>query len=679
MRRTSTPQSEPAGEVARARAACAARDWEAGHALLRAADARGALDAEGLELLADCARWTGRPAELFDPLERAHADHVARGDLRGAVRTAHSLCQANGDAANPSVAAAWLQGAAALLAHLPEGAEHARQAWFEGQAHALRGEIAAQERCAQRALELACRHGDRDVEALSRIDLAHVAGARAQPGVAREHLERATTLALGGEIGILASGMVFCSAIWAYRCQGEWQRAQEWTDSSTRWVRRQQVDYFPGMCRVHRAEVLRIRGDLERAERECAAAAEQVTRALPGYAVFPWAELGEIRRRRGNLAGAREAFQRALELGWDPQPGFALLLLAQGDAAAALQAIERALGDPRPLWLSEDRTSLLAARAEIALAAGRRDLALAAVEELESTMERNGTSWDVASACCARARLELDAARPAAAVVPLRRARRAWAELDAPYELARTSALLGRAIAAQGDAAGARIELEAAREILARIGAALEAEPLERELAALAGRDAPRTPPGAPLRGRLRREGESWTIALDGRSVSVRTSRGMEYLAALLERPGVAHWAVDLAGAGLQADAGPVLDPAARAAYQRRAEELEEELLELDRHSQAPRVEAILTELDALGRELAAAVGLGGRSRRPGGSVERARQSVTKALRSAIRRIAVLDARLGTYLEVTIRTGTACRFEPDLRESVEWSVERGAA
>lgn len=674
-RSTDTAPGEAGAELARARDACAARRWDAGYELLRAADQRDALGPEGLELLAECARWTGRLHEMFDPLERAHAAYVARADAGAALRTAHALCQANGDAANPSVASVWLKRAADLAESLPESAQHARHAWFVGQTFGWSGDLDGQEREARRALDLARRFDDRDVEALACIDLAHVASARARPGEAREHLERATSLALGGEIGILAAGMVFCNAIWAYRCQGEWQQAREWTDSSTRWVRRQQVEYFPGMCRVHRAEVLRVRGDFEHAERECVAATEQLARALPGYAVFPWAELGEIRRRRGDLSGAREAFQRSIELGWDPQPGLALLLLDEGDAEAALLAIERALSEPRPLWLVEDRACLLAARVEVALAAGRSDLARATVEELERTMEQNGTSWDVASACFARARLELHEGRAGSAVAPLRRARRAWGALDAPYELARASALLGRALAATGDVGGARIELEAARDVLARIGAAREVEPLERELASLAGHALPTGSPASCASACLRREGESWALEFEGRTVRVRDSRGMQYLAALLERPGVGLWAVDLAGTGQQADTGPLLDASARAAYTRRAEELEQELQELDRDAHAERVEAILSELDALGRELAAAVGLGGRSRRAGGSVERARQSVTKALRASIRRIAELDPRLGTYLEVTIRTGTACRFEPDLREPVEWRVE----
>lgn len=658
---------------------CAARNWPEAYDRLRAADRVQDLGPEGLELLAECARWTGRLQEILDPLERAHAGYVSAGDRRAAARTALGLCLANRDLLNATVAAVWLKRGGTLLDDLPEGPEHALLAWFRSQATGWGGDLDAQARCAERALELALRHGDRSVEALARADLANIAVARAEPGVAHEHLECATALALGGEIGIYASGVVFCSAIWAYRCRGEWQRAQEWTDSATRWVHRLQVDYFPGMCRVHRAEVLRIRGDLDAAEIECAAATQQVAKAIPAYAIFPWAELGEIRRRRGDLAGAREAFQRALELGWDPQPGLALLLLAEGDADAALRAIERVFCESRPLWQREDRAALIGARVEIALHAGRRDLAEEALRELEATMEETGASWDVATASFARGLFELDAGAAVAAVRPLLRARRAWGELDAPYELARACALLGRALAADGDTVGARIELEAARDGFSRIGAINACDSAERELRGLAERPVAGTAARpVPPQARLRAEGATWALEFRGRTVRVKDTRGVAYLAVLIDAPGVEHWSVDLAGGVDPGDAGPTIDAAARAEYRRRAEELEEELGEIDRRTDPRRAEVILTELDSIARELAAAIGIGGRIRRAGSSVERARQSVTKALRSAIRRIAELDSELGTYLEVTVRTGTACRFDPDLREPIEWRVERDA-
>ncbi|HLU48965.1 MAG TPA: hypothetical protein VK116_12810, partial [Planctomycetota bacterium] len=179
----------------------------------------------------------------------------------------------------------------------------------------------------------------------------------------------------------------------------------------------------------------------------------------------------------------------------------------------------------------------------------------------------------------------------------------------------------------------------------------------------------------------LCREGDFWSITFRGETIRVRHMRGLEYIATLIARPGTECWAIDLAGMGEEArgagDAGEILDGEARDAYRRRALELEEELRETDPRTDPRRAESIRLELDALGRELAAAVGLGGRSRRAGSLVERARQSVTKAIRAATRRIADELPELGRYLEVTIKTGTACRFEPELREPVEWTVDGG--
>jgi len=679
MNRRANPSrsAAPTDPVADARAACAEKRWGDAHSLLAAADRDGALAPEALELLADCARWSGRVDGVFDPLERAHAAYVGRDDRRAAVRTAHALSLANGDAARPSVATAWWQRADGLIDGLAEGPEHALHAWFRGQQHGWRGETDEHEKWAARALEIAKRHGNKDAEAFALVDLAHVAGAR---GEARdlEMLERATSLALGGEIGILASGMVFCSSIWACRCRGEWQRAVEWTDLSTQWVERQKIDYFPGMCRVHRAEVLRIRGDLERAQAECEAATRQLAKSLPAYAVFPWAELGEIRRRRGDLDGALAAFRKSVEMGWDPQPGLSLLHLARGDASAASKAIERVFLEPRPTWLKEDRANIAGARVAIALAAGAEDAAARAIEDLEAMAERAPTPWNTAVSAHARGLVELHADRAAAAVLHATRARRAWGDLDAPYELASTCALLGRALAADGDAGGARLQLEAARDAFARIGAERDRARVDEELGAPAA--AP-TAPGAPLSATIRFEDDDvFAITFRGRTARMKLTRGHEYLATLLEAPGIEIWAVDLAGSGDLAadDVGEVLDASARAAYRRRAEEIEQELRETDSRTDPRRSERLRTELDALGRQLAAAVGLGGRARVAGSGVERARQSVTKAVRSAIKKIAERDPELGRYLEVTVKTGTACRFSPELREPVEWRVERRA-
>ena len=179
----------------------------------------------------------------------------------------------------------------------------------------------------------------------------------------------------------------------------------------------------------------------------------------------------------------------------------------------------------------------------------------------------------------------------------------------------------------------------------------------------------------------FRREGEFWTIGFGGNSLRLRDAKGLRYLAQLLAQAGRELPAVQLVawdGLGAEAppggDLGPVLDGPARAAYQRRLEELESELVEAEGWHDPERVARAQRERAALARELAAAVGLGGRDRRMGDPAERARQSVTKAIKSAIRRIGREDRELGRHLNATVHTGLMCRYEPDPLHPPVWQV-----
>jgi tetratricopeptide (TPR) repeat protein len=684
-----------ASATVRAREACDRREWPAAFALLVEADERQELDGEGLELLAECARWVERNDRLVDALERAHEIHVACDDPRGALRTALALCYANADACHQAVAASWWKRAEELISRVPDGPERGLHAWFLGRKLGDQGDLDGHEESARQALEIAHRFGDRNVEALALVDLAHVATARGQTSNAMDAIDRATSLALAGEIGVLESGLVFCNAIWSCRCRGDWGRAGEWTDSANRWVARQQVAYFPGLCRVHRSEVLRIRGELAAAERESLEATRLLTSAIPRWAMIAYVELGEVRRRKGDMPEAMTAFQRALELGWDPQPGLALLVLAQGDPVSAHKAIERVFRQPASTLLYEDRANLLRARVTIAIAAGALEIAEASVVELETLAEGDSTPWDSASSAQSRGELELARGRTEAAVEHLARARAVWAELDAPYELAVCREILGKALRSDGDHQGALLEFGAARRIFERIGATLNGERVAARLAAFGPGETPapephRLPPGSEEAG-LCREGDYWSISFEGRVLRMKDGRGLRYLAALLERPGKDQWAVDLAaGTGpceaaresrtettaVLGDAGELLDGEARAAYRRRLDDLEEELQEARAHGDPARVDRIRAEMDALGRQLAAAVGLGGRARRAGSTAERARQSVTKAIRGVIRKMTTEHPSLGRHLEAAVRTGTACRFEPDPSHPARWRVDR---
>jgi hypothetical protein len=190
--------------------------------------------------------------------------------------------------------------------------------------------------------------------------------------------------------------------------------------------------------------------------------------------------------------------------------------------------------------------------------------------------------------------------------------------------------------------------------------------------------------------GVFRREGDYWTIAFDGESVRMKHSKGLAYIARLLSRPGIEVHAVDLASGGsaangvsaaaateaglrvADADAGPALDATAKAAYRARAEELRSELAEAEEWNDSERAARIRAELDALASQLASSVGLGGRDRTSSSASERARISVTRAIRSALERLAGESPSLARHLEATVRTGTYCSYTPDPRAPITW-------
>ena len=191
----------------------------------------------------------------------------------------------------------------------------------------------------------------------------------------------------------------------------------------------------------------------------------------------------------------------------------------------------------------------------------------------------------------------------------------------------------------------------------------------------------------------LRRIGEFWSLRWGRRTIQLADAKGVRYVAQLLARPGQELSAMELATGGQGAgeveasdsaaplsfrvarDLGPAIDAAARAAYRRRAEELATAAASAEAAGDRGRADRAREEQQALIRELAAATGLGGRARPTGDVNERARQSVTKAIKSALKRIRREHEELGRHLEATVRTGLFCRYEPDARVAVPWRIE----
>jgi class 3 adenylate cyclase len=450
------------------RDAVARRAWSEGYEALKAADATSGLGPEDLELLAKAAWWTGRPSESIDARERAYAAYIERAETTRAAFMALTLRRELITKGEGSLASGWLQRAERLLEGEPESPEHGYLAIAHGALAWQRGELDHALAHVDTAVDISLRFEDPDLRAFSAMYRGMILIDRGQVDDGWAPLEDVSASALGNELGPYTTGVVFCNVISTCRDLADYRRATEWAEAATRWCERQAIRGFPGVCRVHRGEIMRLVGRWTEAESELERAWDELQAFSPVHAGAALHELGEVRLRMGNLEGAEEAFRQADDLGEDPQPGRSILLLRRGKLGAAAASIRRSLDDAE---LDLMRARLLPAQAEIAYESGDTATALAAAEQLEAIAETFKTEAIRAAAGWARGLADLSAGDPTAAVRALRKARQRWREVDAPFETARTSALLAEALAADGDAESAVLELEAARSAFERLGA----------------------------------------------------------------------------------------------------------------------------------------------------------------------------------------------------------------
>jgi hypothetical protein len=263
----------------------------------------------------------------------------------------------------------------------------------------------------------------------------------------------------------------------------------------------------------------------------------------------------------------------------------------------------------------------------------------------------------VAGATLARGRVLLAEGDAAEAARCCSEAARLWNEIGAPYEAALARTVLAEALRAGGSDDQAVLELQAARTMLERIEVATSAT-TETHV--------------------FRREGEYWSVVFEGRTVRVRDLKGMRYLSQLLTHPGREFHVLDLVAAetGQQTalgDAGAMLDERAKTAYRRRLAEIEDDIEQARAVGDETREAQADAERDLLVRELARAVGLGGRDRRAASASERARSGVTRAIRQGIARIGEHEPQLGEHLNRAVRTGTSCVYVPDADAPAAWT------
>jgi len=456
------------------------RAWDDAVKAFNEVDLEAPLSPHDLELLADAAWWSGHPDESVDALERAFAGHVEAGSKTAAAKVAMLLAYLGARRLAFSIFFGWKAQADRLLENEPESGAHAHQRVLQLiEAFLFRDDIDAALPLADEALELARRYGNRDAESTALVmkGTALISAGRWKEGMAL--LDEATAAALSGEVDLRSASDVYCTTISACRSMADFQRASEWTDKADRWMSRNSVGGYTGVCSVHRAELKRLHGSWSEAEVEALTACKDLERYhlldAVGYANY---EVGEVHLRMGDLAGAEQSFFTAYENGSDALPGLAFLKLAQGNADEAASTLSRALsegagnqGERKDVL---NRARLLPAQVEVALARDDLETARAATTELKQTASDFARPAFEAAALTARGQMALHEGDADTAIQALDRAWRLWREVDFPYETARARMLLGRARSLAGDEGAARMELGAARAAFMRLGAALD-------------------------------------------------------------------------------------------------------------------------------------------------------------------------------------------------------------
>lgn len=455
----------------RARQAFERQAWADAYERLSKADGRGALEPLDLERMASAAYLTGRHADSAEIWARAHQAYLKRDEVEHAARCALRLGIQLMQGGERARGGGWIARARRLI---DEGHDCVEQGYLlipVALGRIGQGDSAGALEAFRKAAEVGERFRDRDLEVLARhgqgralIRMGEIAD-----GVAL--LDEAMIAVESGEISAAFAGDIYCSVIEACREIFDLRRAQEWTTGLSRWCESQpDLVRYRGQCMTRRAEIMQLHGEWPDAMDEAQRAAERLTQP-PGEpaAGAAFYQQAELHRLRGEYEPAEEAYLNASKWGRKPQPGLALLRLAQERLDAAQAAIRREADEARS---RAARSNVLPALVEIMLAEDDVSAGRTAADELLAIAGEVDAAFLHAVAASAHGAVLLAEGNPRAALDALRRAWNMWLALEAPYEVARVRVLLGRACRALGDEDTACMEFEAARSSFQDLGAA---------------------------------------------------------------------------------------------------------------------------------------------------------------------------------------------------------------
>jgi DNA-binding CsgD family transcriptional regulator/tetratricopeptide (TPR) repeat protein len=494
--------------------------WHDAFEALRLADQASPLDCDDLKRLGTVAYLVGRELEFERYFDRLYHLQLEHGRPENAARATFWLglnLLFRGEIAQSN---AWVARGQRLIAQrdcveqgylLLPGTE---RILHEGHA------ATAQERAAT-AAQIGERFGDADLIAMARHVEARALIKQLQVAAGFALLDEMMLPVVAGELSPITTGLMYCSVLEACTKVYSLSRAREWTFAFSRWcVRHSEPVAFSSTCLVHRAEVRQLHGDWSDALDDACRACDRAARGSQKPPPAAWYQQGEIHRLRGEHAEAEEAYRAASQLGYDPQPGLALLRLAEGQVETACAAMRRVLHTTTP---EPKRARLLPSCIEVLLAAGEKADARDAWRELRELSEALDANALRAAAAQAEGAIELAEGRPDAALGPLRRAFEWWTHLDVPYDAARVRVMIALACHALQDRETTRLELAAARAVFERLCARGDLSRIDRLMGNVAPDARPKLSPREQQVLRLIATGSTNKAIAARLSVSERT------------------------------------------------------------------------------------------------------------------------------------------------------------
>lgn len=445
--------------LATARHAVEDQNWRIAIENFEAADKTEALAACDLDGWAVALHCLGRPSDAVRILVRAIAAHTTEGNPDRAASSAVFLSTIHLERNEVAIAKGLLSRATELVADQPAAPANGQAIWMDARIAAAEGNpLFALDR-ANEAYEFGRSHGSLEVETLGLMYRGFFKLSMGDTDAGLADQDHAAALALSRGTDPITSGVLYCNILWACRTFGDWSRANQWTLGYQHLCLESGME-FSGSCQLHRAEVLSVRGSLPDAREHIGGALSKLSGDAPWALGDAHRVLGDIESAIGNREAARAAYETSYALGWNPEPGLAMLLLEDGQAEAAYASLERSLIG-QSWWTLQRQGMLLAHLALVAAHAGRKDKAKVLIADLAAQEMR----WPMPSIRALTSEASAVLARssdPHAALRHLHLARQLWTSVDSHYHATRLRLELADLQLDMGDRTGAVTEIRAA-------------------------------------------------------------------------------------------------------------------------------------------------------------------------------------------------------------------------